>query len=107
MYDRSSIDGAEQDKVSTRKTQALLSLISIIVFAFVVIYYRYTVGCEGWSILATMPLFGMIGWFWYYMLSTVGQPDQLADLFGIANRILSANALKTGPVACIPTDTTS
>lgn len=102
MYERSPIDGAEQDKVSTRKTQALLSLISIVVFACVVMYYRYYTGCEGWSILATVPIFGAIGWGWYQMLSGVAQPDQLSDLFGIANRILPAAATKNGPMACIP-----
>jgi hypothetical protein len=102
MYERGSSDDADKSKVATRKTQTLVSFISIIVFALTVIYYRYYTGCETWLIPVTLLVFGSIGWGWYQWLSGVGQPDQLSDLFGIANRILPSAAMNNGPMACIP-----
>jgi len=102
IYDRQSSEDADKTKVATRKTQTLVSLISIVVFALTVMYYRYYTGCEQWLIPVTVLIFGSIGWGWYQWLSGVGQPDQLSDLFGIANRILPSAAMNNGPMACIP-----
>ena len=111
MYQRDALnDSAEvqskvstQGKVATRKTQTLLSLLSVIAFTLAVIYYRSTTGCEGMvQIGLTLAAFGAAGWGWYQWLSSVAQPDQLSDLFGIANRILPAGATVNGPMACIP-----
>ena len=89
-------------KVMNRTSQALIALISTIVFAAVVIWFRYNNGCETvWSLLITLVAFGNAGWWWYTMLSGIGQ-DRLSDLFGIANRLLPDSALKPKPVACVP-----
>jgi hypothetical protein len=89
-------------KILNRKSQALMSLISIIVFTIVVIYFRYSTGCDSFlGIILTLALSGTTGFAWYYTLSLIGQ-DRLSDLFGIANRLLPPSAIQNQPIACIP-----
>jgi hypothetical protein len=102
-----------QNKVNKRKSQAMFALVSISIFALVVLIFRWNTGCEplinisilDWNIpfglLLTGPLFGVIGYYWYQLLSIVGQ-GRLSDIFGIANRLLVPSAIKNGPIACIP-----
>ena len=100
---RVTSDGAIIDKkILNRKSQALVSLISIVVFAVIVVYFRYSTGCDSFlGIVLTLALSGTAGFFWYYTLSTIGQ-DRLSDLFGIANRLLPPSAIQDQPVACLP-----
>lgn len=89
-------------KVNKRKSQAMFALVSIAIFALVVIVFRWNTGCEHIaSSLFTGPLFGIIGYYWYQLLSSVGQ-GRLSDIFGIANRLLVPSAIKNGPIACVP-----
>lgn len=89
-------------KVVTRTSQALLSLISIVIIGMVILGFRYKTGCEnGIGMAITTTIFMFIGYYWYDLLSQIGQ-DRLADLFGIANRLLAPSAIRNGPVACIP-----
>jgi hypothetical protein len=97
-------------KISTRKTQAWVAIISIAVALFGFIYYRCMSNCETifrsieTNIIGgiTMIAFFGLGIGWYYALSSIGE-DRLSDLFGIANRLLPPGALVNGPVACVPT----
>jgi len=90
-------------KVTNRKTQAIIAMISTIVFALIAFGFRYYSGCESMlgMILTT---FGFIfaGHGWYKVLSVVGE-DRLSDLFGIASRLLPPSAINNAPIACIPT----
>jgi len=89
-------------KVNKRKGQAMMSLISIILFTIVAISFRVYTGCEKWEgILFTAIGFGAAGYFWYDLLSQVGQ-GRLSDIFGIANRLLAPSAIQNGPIACVP-----
>jgi hypothetical protein len=96
-------DGAViNKKILNRKSQALMSLISIVVFAVIVVYFRYSIGCDSFpGIIVTFLLSGTAGFFWYYTLSGIGQ-DRLSDLFGIANRLLPPSAIQDQPIACLP-----
>jgi hypothetical protein len=96
-------DGATiNKKILNRKSQALMSIISIIVFAVVVIFFRYSSGCDSFlGIILTLALSGTAGFAWYYTLSLIGQ-DRLSDLFGIANRLLPPAAFQEKPIACLP-----
>ena len=96
-------DGATiSKKILNRKSQALMSLISIIVFAVVVIYFRYSTGCDSFiGIILTLALSGTTGFVWYSILSLFGQ-SRLSDLFGIANRLLPPSAVQNQPIACMP-----
>jgi hypothetical protein len=89
-------------KILNRQSQALMSFIAIITFTVVVIYFRYSTGCDSFlGIISTLALSGTAGFAWYYTLSLIGQ-DRLSDLFGIANRLLPPSAIQDQPVACIP-----
>jgi hypothetical protein len=91
-----------QVKVNKRKSQAMFALVSISIFALVVLVFRWSTGCEKMiSVLITGPLFGILGYYWYQLLSEVGQ-GRLSDIFGIANRLLVPSAIKNGPIACVP-----
>ena len=93
--------GADATKVSKRKSHAVLSIASIIVFTIIVIIFRMTSNCESTAgLVIGAPLFGALGYGWYKMFSK-SHEGRLADLFGISNRILPASATKVdGPVAC-------
>jgi hypothetical protein len=89
-------------KTVTRKTQAIISLATIVVFILIVLKTRYDGGCEGvLRILGASVIGGLLGVGWYSLLREVGQ-DRLSDLFGIANRLLPPSALANKPLACLP-----
>ena len=91
-----------QIKINKRKSQAMFALVSIAIFAFIVLIFRWNTGCEkGIGIVLTAVGFGAGGYFWYKLLSEVGQ-GRLSDIFGIANRLLVPSAIKNGPIACVP-----
>lgn len=89
-------------KVNKRKSQAMFALVSIAIFALILIVFRMNTGCEkGLAIILTGAGFGALGYYWYQLLSEVGQ-GRLSDIFGIANRLLAPSAIKNGPIACVP-----
>jgi MFS family permease len=89
-------------KEQKRKGQAMMALISIIIFALIVLCYRLNQGCEKEvGVILTAIGFGTAGYYWYDLLSQVGQ-GRLSDIFGIANRLLAPSAIKNGPIACVP-----
>ena len=89
-------------KTVTRKTQAVISLVTIISFILIVLKYRYDTGCEGaLRMLGASVVGGLLGVGWYSLLRETGQ-DRLSDLFGIANRLLPPGALANKPLACLP-----
>lgn len=96
--DRKSIDNG----VSARTTQAMLSIVMISIVILLLFFTRIRTGCETivGSIL-TILTFGGLGYGWFKMLSSTGQ-DRLSDLFGIANRLLTPDAVTNAPVACLP-----
>lgn len=89
-------------KASYRKTQALVSLLSVLVVAILFFVQRYRTGCESaiGFFLAILG-YGIAGYFWYNALSAVGE-DRLSDLFGVANRLLAPGAIANGPMVCMP-----
>jgi hypothetical protein len=95
-------DPEVEKKTVTRKTQAVISLATMLVFIVIVLKYRYDTGCEGiLRILGASVIGGLLGVGWYSLLREVGQ-DRLSDLFGIANRLLPPSALANKPIACLP-----
>lgn len=89
-------------KVTSRKSQAIMAMISIIIFTIVVFGFRYYTGCESiLGMILTILIFTFSGIGWYQALSKVGQ-DRLSDLFGIANRLLPPSAISNAPIACVP-----
>lgn len=91
-----------ESKVVSRKSQAVIAMISILIFTIIVLGFRYYTGCESiLGMVITTLIFGFLGNGWYRALSSVGQ-DRLSDLFGIANRLLSPGAISNAPIACVP-----
>jgi hypothetical protein len=89
-------------KVTNRKTQAIIAMISTLVFALIALGFRYYSGCESMlGMILTTGIFIWIGRGWYKALSAIGE-DRLSDLFGIASRLLPPSAINNAPIACIP-----
>ena len=89
-------------KVTNRKTQAIIAMISTIVFALIALGFRYYSGCESMlGMILTTFAFIWAGHGWYKALSAIGE-DRLSDLFGIASRLLPPSAINNAPIACIP-----
>ena len=89
-------------KINKRKSQAMFALVSISIFALIAIAFRFYTGCEnGVGIILTAVGFGTLGYYWYQLLSQVGQ-GRLSDIFGIVNRLLVPSAIQNGPIACVP-----
>ena len=106
MSNSASINSANasdtDSKIKKRKGQAMIALISIILFALIVLGFRLNEGCENWiGAFLTAAGFGTAGYYWYDLLSKVGQ-GRLSDIFGIANRLLAPSAIQNGPIACVP-----
>lgn len=101
LYRRGTDPKADAAKVSKRKSHAILSIMSILVFTIIVIVFRMNSKCESTlGLIIGAPLFGALGYGWYTMLSK-SNDGRLADLFGISNRILPSSATTLdGPVAC-------
>jgi len=100
-------------EMKNRKNHAVLGMMSVIVFAMISFGYRYYTKCESVDtihIVATgvySIIFTILGVGWYYLLSTRGfvkipGDNRLADLFGIANRLLGPDAMDNEPMACVP-----
>ena len=89
-------------KVTNRKTQAIIAMISTLVFALIALGFRYYSGCESMlGMILTTFAFIWVGHGWYKALSAIGE-DRLSDLFGIASRLLPPSAINNAPIACIP-----
>jgi hypothetical protein len=99
---KSDSESDTETKVNKRKSQALIAMASIVIFALIAIGYRYYSGCESMlGMILTTALFIYGGHGWYKLLSKVGQ-DRLSDVFGIANRLLPPSAITNAPIACVP-----
>ena len=89
-------------KVTNRKSQAIISIVSVVAFSICALGYRYYSGCESAvGMIPTSIVFILLGVGWYKALSSIGE-DRLSDLFGIANRLLPPSAITNGPIACVP-----
>jgi len=89
-------------KASYRRTQAIISIASIVIIALVFFYLRWQSGCENYfGFFFAMLVFIPSGYLFYNMLRITGQ-DRLSDLFGIANRLMTPGAIANGPVVCLP-----
>jgi hypothetical protein len=96
-------DGTDDNKKSLRRSQAMISIISIVVVALSVILLRVMrSGCETWlGILFSLLIGGGTAYAWITFMTMTGNL-RLADLFGIANRILTPESSKNEAVACLP-----
>jgi hypothetical protein len=94
---------ADPEKVSARKTQALLSIIITSVFTVVAILGRkFLVGCETWiGILVALLVIPPVGYGWYRLARECSARD--SDIFGIVQKILPDEAQEPPPTTCVYT----
>ena len=108
-------------KMYNRKSQALLSIVILILLSLGILYYRLTSNCEPLSTIflestpfsgqliigsvsiSAIIIFLLMGTGWYKILSSTLE-GRLSDLFGIVNRMMPPSAFRQGPVACVPID---
>ena len=97
-----SDSSANQSNVANRKTQALISFLTIFVFFIFILYFRSTMSCESLlQIVLSAIIFLGFGIGYFFLINTYGE-TRLTDIFGIANRVLMPSELNNGPVACAP-----
>ena len=86
-----------------RRAQAVVAMVATAALALIFFGTRlFRTGCESTlGMVLTVGLFGGLGAAWYAMLATAAG-GRVADIFGIANRILAPQALVNQPVACLP-----
>ena len=89
-------------KTSLRKSQMIVCMLMISLIALLFIMLRVKSGCDGYGgTLVAIIVFGLFGWGWFELLS-VKNDARLSDIFGIANRLLSPDALLNQPMGCYP-----
>lgn len=88
---------------NNRKTQAISAIITTLIFAIIVFTMRIrSSGCEPYiTSIISIIIFAVFGWGMYSAFASFGQ-DRLSDIFGIANRLLSPDAMNNTPYACVP-----
>lgn len=95
---------ATDNKAMLRRTQATVGLIVTAVLTVLILIMRtFVTGCD--SVVGGILSIGSIvlGSCWYVILS-LGNDDRLADVFGIANRLMTTSALNDAPYACLASD---
>ena len=103
IYQIEPADADDTQKTALRKSQCGMGII-VVGLCMVVLGAIQMTGLQGGKI--GLAFLGMIigagiGVGWYYALNTSGQ-GRLADLFGIANRLLTPSAFVNEPVGCVP-----
>ena len=101
LYQMPPTEPDDPQKTSLRKSQCIMGMIAVLVSIVALLAIRLlTCNNAVWSCVAAVYGMGM-GIGWYYLLNTSAS-GRLADLFGIANRLLSPSAFVNEPVGCVP-----
>jgi len=105
LYQMPPTEPADPQKTTLRKTQCMVGIIAVIVCMFVFGVIRLTscdtTGTRMLIAFVTAAAASAAGYGWYSLLNT-SMSGRLADLFGIANRLLSPSAFVNEPVGCVP-----
>ena len=101
-------DPAATQKTNLRQSQTVIGMAMIALILLVLMGFRFFYsGCDAnGGLSVTGAVLGLIGGSalgagWYKTLSGTGQ-GRLADVFGIANRLMAPSSLKDNPVGCVP-----
>jgi hypothetical protein len=101
LFKRPSAANASYEKVQARKVQSVMSILIAGAIALGLIIYRLKNGCESPIGLLLGVAGGVgVGYGWFEALKACSG-DRLVDLFGIANRIMSADRV-SAPQVCVP-----
>lgn len=105
VYQMKAAESADPEKVESRKTQALLSMILTGSLLLVLVLLRkFLVGCETWTgILIAALTMAPLGLGWYQVAKDCSARD--SDIFGIVQKVLPASAQEPPPTTCVYTGT--
>jgi hypothetical protein len=101
LFERPSAKNASHEKVQARKVQSAMAIVVAGVLFLLLIGYRMQIRCESvLGLLLGVLGGGALGYGWFEFLKACSG-DRLVDLFGIANRIMSADRGSV-PQVCVP-----
>ena len=103
LYTIQETSKAPKSAIEARKSQAMSSMILVVVLAVFSLIMRYATGCEtGLGLLLSSALGYSLSHGWYKFMRNCGL-GRLDDLFGISNRILPMQSYETSdPTVCLP-----
>jgi len=104
LYKKQQISKAPNISVMARKSQALISMIVLVILAIIFVILRYvTSNCETMlGIFIAWMLGGSLAYAWYDFMKSCGL-GRLDDLYGISNRILPLQSYEDqDPTVCVP-----
>jgi len=104
LYDISESSKAPASAVTARKSQAVLSMLILVVLGILFTILRYGTSCEtAIGVLVSWLLAWGLSTWWYKFMKGCGL-GRLDDLYGIANRILPLQSYEqSDPTVCVPT----
>jgi hypothetical protein len=103
LYNLPSEEGASNEKVNTRKNQAMMSIIGITFVGIMTLMLRYATSCEtGLGVIVSLGLGVGLAKGWYDFMKNCGL-GRLDDLFGVRTRIMPISAYTDTPTVCVPT----
>lgn len=101
LYNYDSGSNADTDKVTTRKTHAMIGMLASAILALVFMVWRIMSGCEHWfGIIMALSFIG-IGIGLFEAFNGCGLV-RLVDLYGVGSRILPASATAKPTQVCFP-----
>jgi hypothetical protein len=101
LFERPAAKTASYEKVQARKVQSAMAIVVAGILFLLLIGYRMRVRCESpLGLILGVAGGGALGYGWFEFLKTCSG-DRLVDLFGIANRIMSADRTSV-PQVCVP-----
>jgi hypothetical protein len=103
LYKKQESSKAPKASVDARKSQAVTSMLLVVVIGVLSLLLRYSTSCEtGLGIVVSILLGGFLGNWWYRFMRMCGL-GRLDDLFGISNRILPMQSYESpDPTVCVP-----
>jgi hypothetical protein len=103
LYEFQETSKAPKMAVMARKSQSMIAMIVVCVFALVVTILRYGTSCEtGLGVLVSLLMGGFLASGWYKFMRSCGL-GRLDDLFGISNRLLPLQSYEEAdPTVCVP-----
>jgi len=103
LYQLPPTEPSDPEKTSLRQSQCIMGIL-VIVACMVLFGVIRLLSCGDGKMMAmtvVTAIYGAVaGWGWYSLLNT-SATDRLADLFGIANRLLTPSAFVNEPVGCV------
>lgn len=101
LYNFAAGQDAADDKVSSRKTHAIIGMASSIIIGLLLVYWRYNTGCEnGLGLFMSLSFVG-VGYGMFKAFDGCGLL-RVIDLYGIGARLLPTSATAAPTQVCFP-----